>query len=85
MNRVASAAELEATTLSLALELAGNAPLSQAGNKRVIGELLRAQGALYPDVEQELIDLRRASFASDDMREGMRAFAQKRTPRWRGR
>jgi enoyl-CoA hydratase/carnithine racemase len=85
VNRVASATELEATTLSLALELAGNAPLSQAGNKRVIGELLRAQGALNPDVEQELTDLRRASFASDDMREGMRAFAQKRTPRWRGR
>jgi enoyl-CoA hydratase/carnithine racemase len=85
VNRVASATELEATTLALALELAGNAPLSQAGNKRVIGELLRAQGALNPDVEQELIDLRRASFASDDMREGMRAFAQKRTPRWRGR
>ena len=85
VNRVASATELETTTLSLALELAGNAPLSQTGNKRVIAELLRAEGALNPDVEQELIDLRRASFASDDMREGMRAFAQKRTPRWRGR
>jgi enoyl-CoA hydratase/carnithine racemase len=85
VNRVASAAELEATTLSLALELGGNAPLSQTGNKRVIAELLRAEGALNPDVEQELIDLRRASFASDDMREGVSAFAQKRTPRWRGR
>jgi len=48
VNRVASAAELEATTLSLARELAGNAPLSQTGNKRVIAELLRAQGALDP-------------------------------------
>jgi enoyl-CoA hydratase/carnithine racemase len=85
VNRVVGAAELEATTLSLALELAGNAPLSQTGNKRVIAELLRAEGALNPDVEKELIDLRRASFGSDDMREGMRAFAQKRTPRWRGR
>jgi enoyl-CoA hydratase/carnithine racemase len=85
VNRVASAAELQATTLSLALELGGNAPLSQTGNKRVIAELLRAEGALNPDVEQELIDLRRASFASDDMREGVSAFAQKRTPRWRGR
>jgi enoyl-CoA hydratase/carnithine racemase len=85
VNRVASASELEATTLSLARELAGNAPLSQTGNKRVIAELLRAEGALDPEVEQELIELRRASFASDDMREGMRAFAEKRTPRWRGR
>jgi enoyl-CoA hydratase/carnithine racemase len=85
VNRVASASELEATTLSLARELASNAPLSQAGNKRVIAELLRAEGALDPELEQELIELRRASFASDDMREGMRAFAEKRPPRWRGR
>jgi enoyl-CoA hydratase/carnithine racemase len=85
VNRVASDTELESTTLSLARELAGNAPLSQTGNKRVIAELLRAEGALDPDVEQELTELRRASFASDDMREGMRAFAEKRPPRWRGR
>ncbi|HWX96825.1 MAG TPA: enoyl-CoA hydratase-related protein [Solirubrobacteraceae bacterium] len=84
VNRVASAAELEALTLELAAELAGNAPLSQAGNKRVIAELLRASGALDEQVEEELIELRRASFASQDMREGMRAFAEKRPPRWRG-
>ena len=46
--------------------------------------LLSAEGALPPDVEAELIELRRASFASRDMREGMRAFAERRPPRWRG-
>ena len=84
VNRVAGADELEAVTLDLAGELAGNAPLSQSGNKRVIAELLRAAGALPPDVEAELIELRRASFASQDLREGMRAFAERRAPRWRG-
>src|SRR5437879_3642649 len=44
VNRVAGAAELEPLTLELAAELAGNAPLSQAGNKHVIAELLRASG-----------------------------------------
>jgi enoyl-CoA hydratase/carnithine racemase len=84
VNRVASPAELETIALELARELAGNAPLSQTGNKRVIAALLDAEGALAAEVEEELIELRRASFASQDMREGMRAFAAKRPPRWRG-
>jgi enoyl-CoA hydratase/carnithine racemase len=84
VNRIAPAADLDATALELASELAGNAPLSQLGNKRVIAELLAAEGELLAEVEEQLIELRRASFASQDMREGMRAFAEKRPPRWRG-
>ncbi|HEV2998968.1 MAG TPA: enoyl-CoA hydratase-related protein, partial [Solirubrobacteraceae bacterium] len=82
VNRIAPEEELETLSLQLAAELAGNAPLSQRGNKRVILALLRAQGPLEPDLEQELIGLRLASFASRDMREGVRAFAEKRPPRW---
>jgi enoyl-CoA hydratase/carnithine racemase len=84
VNRVAGAEQLENVALELAGELAGNAPLSQTGNKRVIAALLRAEGALPADVEQELIELRRASFASRDLREGMLAFAERRAARWRG-
>jgi enoyl-CoA hydratase/carnithine racemase len=84
VNRLAPSVELEATALELAAELAGNAPLSQLGNKRVIAELLDAEGELLAEVEEQLIELRRASFASQDMREGMKAFAEKRPPRWRG-
>jgi enoyl-CoA hydratase/carnithine racemase len=84
VTRVAPEAELEGLALALAIELAGNAPLSQTGNKRVIEALLAAEGTLADDLEQELIELRRASFASQDMQEGMRAFAEKRPPRWRG-
>jgi enoyl-CoA hydratase/carnithine racemase len=83
VNRVAGGEELEPQSLALAGELAGNAPRSQLGNKRVIAALLHARGELPADVEAELIELRRASFASKDMREGMRAFAEKRAARWR--
>jgi enoyl-CoA hydratase/carnithine racemase len=85
VNRVAPAAQLESAANELAAELAGNAPLAQAGNKRVIRALLEVQGELPEQLEQELIELRRASFASQDMREGVRAFAEKRPARWRGK
>ncbi len=83
VNRVAPQDQLEQTTLALAVELAGNAPRSQLGNKRVIAALLAAEGQLGGEVERELIELRRQSFASQDMREGMRAFAEKRPPIWK--
>lgn len=84
VNRAVPAQELEAVTLELAEEMAGNAPLSQTGNKRVIAALLDGRDGLGEELEAELIELRRASFASHDLREGMAAFAEKRTPRWRG-
>jgi enoyl-CoA hydratase/carnithine racemase len=84
VNVLAPASDLEDAALRMACELAANAPLSQTGNKQVIAALLRAQGALPKEVEDELIALRRASFESHDLREGMNAFAEKRAPRWRG-
>ena len=84
VNRTVAPPELDATALAMAAELASGAPLAQRGNKRVIRALLDAQAALDADTERELIALREASFASRDMREGVRAFGEKRAPRWRG-
>ena len=83
VNEVVEPADLEDRVLELAGEIAANAPLSLAGNKHVI-RTLRAR-PLPEDVERELVELRESCFRSEDFREGVRAFAEKRSPRWQGR
>ncbi len=73
-------AKLGDTALELASEVAANAPLSLRGNKHAI-ETINSYARLTPDQERELIELRRSCFTSEDFREGIRAFAEKRKPR----
>jgi enoyl-CoA hydratase/carnithine racemase len=85
VNEVVSPDEVEARGVEYAARIAANAPLSLRGNKRVIGALLAAEMGLDSSTEAELVALREACFRSDDFLEGVRAFAEKRTPRWTGR
>jgi enoyl-CoA hydratase/carnithine racemase len=85
VNHVVEPDELEERVLELAGEIAANAPISLAGNKRIIRTLREAPSALSPELERELVELRESCFRTEDFREGVRAFGEKRRPVWRNR
>jgi enoyl-CoA hydratase/carnithine racemase len=84
VHEVVEDSAFERAAVDLAAEIAANAPLSMRGNKRAI-EVLNANPVLSEQQEGGLIALRESCFSSEDLREGIEAFAEKREPRWRGR
>jgi len=84
VNHVIEDADLELFTFDLAEELADNAPLSLQGTKSILYKI-----AEYPVLERDDEDALRALFIqslrSEDLKEGKRAFQEKRTPRFNGR
>jgi enoyl-CoA hydratase/carnithine racemase len=84
VNEVVPDDSLEDASIELAASIAANAPLSTRGNKSAIDTLSR-NPILNDAQEAGLIALRESCFASQDFREGIAAFAEKRKPVWRGR
>lgn len=82
VNRVVPAAELEAETHKLATQLAASAPLALRATLDIVnigGECAIEEGLQYESAQFGLM------FATDDMREGTRAFLERRKPDFGGR
>jgi enoyl-CoA hydratase len=80
VNRLADAAEIGSVVESLALEIAGHAPLTLFATKEMVRRLLAKQ-RLSSEDERDLIEL---CYTSADFKEGVTSFLEKRKPRWTG-
>jgi enoyl-CoA hydratase/carnithine racemase len=78
-NEIVEPERLEARTLELAEQIAANAPLTLRAAKEAVRRILE-RGRI-----EEAADLILMCYMSEDFREGIAAFLEKRPARWSGR
>lgn len=84
LDYLVPSADLERFTYDLADEIAGNAPLSLRGIKRILNLILRSDDRMDPDGVKEAEQIVAGVLQSRDLKEGQAAFLEKRSPQFRG-
>lgn len=82
VNEVVPHAELGARVQALAAQIAGKGPLAVASAKRLVATGADISLGAACELESRAFG---AAFATDDGREGMRAFVEKRAPKFEGK
>ena len=84
VHYVVPADRLASFTYELAQEISENAPLSLRGLKIIFNKCLQYQ-KIDPQDDREIETIRNQAFNSEDLKEGQRAFQEKRKPVFKGR
>ena len=80
VNRIVEAADLDRAVRELAAAIAANAPLTIRAVKELTRRLIARQ-RLARGEDRDVIEM---CYASNDFKEGVRAFLSKRPPQWTG-
>jgi enoyl-CoA hydratase/carnithine racemase len=81
VNRLVPAKDITKAVYDLADEIASNAPLTIRATKEIVRRLA-ARRRLAHGEDADVVEM---CYMSDDFREGVTAFLEKRRPRWQGK